>query len=486
MDSLLLLLNKHYDIQTLYGDFKHHINLGKLNPQILRGICDPSKLSNERLRGICDLQKLSNEELHDICDISKLHISHIFTEMSYLEKGKKVFDKLLSIEKSFTLDELNDINFTIMGSELKQYCLNRMILNNFPIDKLTVLLNMMKSVNYGTETWPYADISLYNPLITSCQKNRLDLVKILIEKYSADVNYTLRASDSTAIMYCNDNIDIIKYLYDKGANLATNHKHVNNYIKLETINLIQKWASEKNGQFVSKQENTNSQSKSDQVKYIEQSDQSRLVLLLNKLNNEMYPDKLLKTILSTQIFPETKSYSLELMKSIEFEKFSDFIQQSFLNNMIRDNLSTEIICILLDKMESVNYGNTSYGVNSTLDQDTINPLVYCCQSDRMDLVQLLVEKYNANIDYLVDDNQSAIMVIADGTHKNFIKITEYLYKKGASLYKYNAGRDVIEQFRYNLESNKDKKQLDILKEKYEKLQSDFDNLKSMFDINNCN
>jgi ankyrin repeat protein len=377
---------------------------------------------------------------------------------------------------------------------MKQYCLNRMILSDFSIDKLSVLLDKMNSVNYrdsyvdlSTLNPLIVDLSTLNPLIVSCANGKLDIVRLLIEKYNADIEY-LSSYGCTPIMYSVtfNHTDVTKYLYDKGAKLNTVHDSVYKYANPSMKKLLDEWESKK------QQKDGNIQSNSESEKQQKDfNDPLKLASLLNKLNNEKFSDEIIKKNFEL-IFPDKNSYSLELLKSIEFEKFSIHTQQYFLNWTIHTNISVEHICILLDKMKSVNYGDTSYNKYCFL-SNNINPLIYCCQIGIMDLVQLFVEKYNANIDYFLDNDKTAIKVIACGTTSNFKEITEYLYKKGARLptsckefLNYQAGWDIInkleKELHNNSESEKAKKQSDELKEKYEKLKSDFDNLKSMFDV----
>lgn len=150
-------------------------------------------------------------------------------------------------------------------------------------------------------------------------------------------------------------------------------------------------------------------------------------ILINELNSSavteiiaiIFPDKLISRL------------SVDNFKSIKFDEFDEKIRQIILNWLIINNVSTDKICVLLDKMESVNYGDGTYGFLSDSILTEVNPLIYCCKENKIDLVKLLVEKYNANIEYLSYWNTTAIMYSAQGNHK---EITKYLYNSGAKLY----------------------------------------------------
>ena len=135
-------------------------------------------------------------------------------------------------------------------------------------------------------------------------------------------------------------------------------------------------------------------------------------------------DSKIITVLNKLIIHPT--LSLEDLKSIEIEKFSDQIQQHLLGSMLTRGLSTDLICVILDKMRSVNYG----GLRSSKHRTTINPLIHCCSFKKFDLVKLLVEKYNADIEHLSYHKTTAIMYSAS---VDDVLITKYLYDLGARL-----------------------------------------------------
>ena len=159
----------------------------------------------------------------------------------------------------------------------------------------------------------------------------------------------------------------------------------------------------------------------DNIKLLQISDCSKLA-----------PDELDTLALNTneiELFQKMIQYlSLEDLKSIEFDKFSDQVKQSYLSIMLWNNIQTDMVCILLDQMKSVNYGK--YTTFSFSQRSEINPLRFCCYRGNFNLVKLLVEKYNADIEHPSGTDMTGIMWSARCGHK---EITSYLYDRGARL-----------------------------------------------------
>lgn len=131
-------------------------------------------------------------------------------------------------------------------------------------------------------------------------------------------------------------------------------------------------------------------------------------------------------ILQDLLTHPTHPLSLDDFKTINFEKFNRTVRYELLNHLLSHNYEASFISVLLGKMETVNYGNYCYNNKIYV----ANPLMYCCYLNRFDLVELLIEKHNADINYLSCDDKTAIMFSASAGYEN---ITEYLYKKGAIL-----------------------------------------------------
>lgn len=180
------------------------------------------------------------------------------------------------------------------------------------------------------------------------------------------------------------------------------------------------------------------------------------------------------------LFKDRNQISLEEFKTIEFKKFSNRVQQLCLNTMLLCYISTDYICLLLDQIESVNYG--SY---SDISVNNINPLMYCCRENRLDLVKLLVEKYQANIEYKSCHETTAIMFSAQQGH---IYITKYLYEKGAKLE--TSQRD-INSFatddilllikKWNKKKEAQNEEIISLQKKYDQLLSDYNLIKQKYE-----
>jgi len=205
---------------------------------------------------------------------------------------------------------------------------------------------------------------------------------------------------------------------------------------------------------------------------------------LSKLPLKKFPTLLTDeiAIAIVRIF-QNLNLSLEDLESIEFEKFSECVHQKYLMLMLRKNMSMDELCVVLDKMQSVNFG----------DRIGTNPLIYCCMEGQFDLVKLLVEKYSADIEYLSSNNTTPIMFSAQNNHQ---EITKYLYDKGAKLttelknvYEF-ATSDMIELFRkWEIEKTSQNKNNEVEKQSdydkmradYEKLQEEFKNMKESYE-----
>lgn len=114
---------------------------------------------------------------------------------------------------------------------------------------------------------------------------------------------------------------------------------------------------------------------------------------------------------------------LEEFQTIRFEEFTDTMQQQMLNLMLMRRAPLEATRLLLDRMQSINYGNSGY---STYEDN--NPLLFCCYNGLLDRVKLLVENYGADIEHMDFNGKTGIMLSAAN---GYLYIVEYLYKKGA-------------------------------------------------------
>lgn len=232
---------------------------------------------------------------------------------------------------------------------------------------------------------------------------------------------------------------------------------------------------------------------------------------LRKLSNDRLQNIVCPTNLSFKDFTDAISVSVEDQDKIEllliknspqkhFIYSSDFknnlgelAQRYCLNYLLKEDMTIDVDFLLLNKMKTVNYGVRSY--NGGGDLETINPLCLCCKEGYHDRVQLLVEKYNADIEYLADD-LTPIMYSARAGH---LEITSYLYNKGAKLTT-KLGKNIrnvttdsrilklvgeweCEEAHMNKQKDmeKDMEKYNEMKEKYDKLKSEFEKLKSTLD-----
>lgn len=453
MESLLKQLRNKYHLLDEQTIKEFNINLGKLSKETITRIFDPSTITR-----IFDPSNISTGILAEGCDISKLEVNEF---IEGLDLNNESFNSSITIFRSIveklSLEEMKSIEFEKFNDSLQRAYLYDMISNSISAEKICVLLDKMKSINYGGHIGVYKK-SDYNPLMFCCILGKMELVKLLIEKYNADIEYS-NYYTQTAIMFAaqKNHKEIVKYLYDKGANIKT----INQYATEEIINLIRQWESEKKSQI---------NLTSDLILIKEILDRHKTI------NTDHILRKILEGILS--------SISLENMKIIEFEKLGDDVQKYCLIYMMEKNFSREKICVLLDKMKSVNYGEY-HDYETIRNYSKINPLIFCCWSGKMDLVKLLVETYKADIELLSYNDTTAIMFAAQSYHPDIVK---YLYDKGAKLATktqnintfatVNGIKGLIEQW----ESEKKKaNEMKEKSEKYEKLKSELEKMKSTLD-----
>lgn len=142
-----------------------------------------------------------------------------------------------------------------------------------------------------------------------------------------------------------------------------------------------------------------------------------------------------KTIIKILLHLVQRAISPLTIENLQSLKFSndDSILQQIINAMLENNIETEKISVLLDQINDVNYGNSVSGLD-------MNPLLHGCHTGKLDLVRVLVEKYNADIE--THDNDSAIFVAMRQNHAN---IAKYLYYKGAKIIMNNENNDLIRE-----------------------------------------
>ena len=239
MESISKLICRDDRLKTNHGQ-DDLINLKKLNDATLLRIIDSSKLIT-----------LDNSALHKITDCSKLntttllHISAIDTD----EKAIKALKNLFSHPTlPPSLEEIKSIPFDQFSENLQHSCLGMMLIMNAQTDMISVLLDLMKSVNYGQcyGTTDCKNLFTINPLIHCCHIGRFDLVKLLIDKYAADIEHQ-SYNGMTAIMYStySGHREIMQYLYEMGARLETPTQNIINFATGSIKVLIEKWKADK-------------------------------------------------------------------------------------------------------------------------------------------------------------------------------------------------------------------------------------------------
>lgn len=362
---------------------------------------------NDILEQICNIEKLTPHEF--LTTITNNNPDHIIVEM---------FNTFIDRDDFVSKSNLKNIKFEIFNVHVRQYCLCRMIEKNYPIDHLCILLDKMNSINFGTTLTG----NNLNPLLHYAWKNNHSMIKLLIEKYNADINHR-SDDDETAILICarEGHIQLMWYLYGKGAKIHTTTRHITDYPSKNVSDLITIW-QENNYHFYEKE----LPKVESLVAYFSDPTKRRLHSDLTRLDDAT----LLKACISeTNLFQlfhtlvvNRSDLSLEYLQLIDFDKLNVDTRQYYLSAMLQTNHSIESILFFLDRVNTVNYGSSH--------EYSINPLIYCCYTNKYDLVKLLVEKYNANIDYPSQKNTTAIMYSAQ---QGNIEITKYLYDKGAKL-----------------------------------------------------
>ena len=222
---------------------------------------DLSKLNRQTLNRICNPTKLSINEFLDILDESRLPISLM---------NRILFDRIKTDDFEISLNDLKKIEFKKFSEEVLQSCLMFMIFTKMCTDKICVLLDNLKSVNFGREySYDYAkqatidygnsyfyqnnqkDIDLekiykFNPLIYCSKNGHFELVKLLIDKYNADIEHLSR-NNTTAIMFSAQmgHDEITKLLYYKGAKLYTHQHDISQYAESSLRSKIFDWRFDK-------------------------------------------------------------------------------------------------------------------------------------------------------------------------------------------------------------------------------------------------
>ena len=167
-----------------------------------------------------DLKKLNNDTLLRISESSKLtqeDFVHAFTADTD-DRVIKLLEKIIfDPDISVSLKDLKSIEFDKFSDSVHQNLMSSMLRRNSPRSIIYILLDKMRSVNYGKER-SYNEL---NPLIHCCLNGKFALVRSLVERYGADIEYSV--INLTPIMFSAKMgyKKITKYLYNRGALIDT-------------------------------------------------------------------------------------------------------------------------------------------------------------------------------------------------------------------------------------------------------------------------
>lgn len=238
-------------------------------------------------------------------------------------------------------------------------------------EHICFLMDKMDSVNFG-HTLTGSNLS---PLLHYASKDNQDMVKILIEKYKADINH-LSENDETAILICacEGYSELMWYLAKKGAN------HITDYPNKYVEDLVWFW-----------QEENGTRPKHTKAESLARLSFAKDIIREMKLKLHTDPTRLDDTTLQKTcssmiecfraLVANKSDLTLEDLKLINFDKFDEKTRQQFLNEMLDSNQTIENISVFLDKVTTVNYGHNSCE----------NPLIHCCVNNKFELVKLLVD-----------------------------------------------------------------------------------------------
>lgn len=110
--------------------------------------------------------------------------------------------------------------------------------------------------------------------------------------------------------------------------------------------------------------------------------------------------------------------------SIGFKQFYETLQQQCLNTALRYTFPGTYI--VLNNVKDINYGNYCRFDKEHL----LNPLLYCSENGKSELVQYLVNYRNANVNHVGIGDMTAIMYAVKNDYRD---ITTFLFNKGAKL-----------------------------------------------------
>lgn len=196
---------------------------------------------------IIDLSNLDKQTLIKICDVTKLTDQDLAIISQKVKKNNQCFSLFREIYKCLILDPVNPLNYqnidySQFSIDEKQKMLYVMLENYISSDKICCLLqNMIGSVDFDMNMGFFQ-----TPLINCIYNERFDLVKLLIETCHADINRSSYNGFRPIICSAEiGNLEITKYLYDKGAETNLECRDLKQITKPEIREMISKWEKDK-------------------------------------------------------------------------------------------------------------------------------------------------------------------------------------------------------------------------------------------------
>ena len=244
---------------------------------LIRLICksDHSQSIQNEIANLLDLTRLNNTQLVRISDVSKLTAEE-FESIIIIDTDEKIIALLKKLIEHpthpITLEDLKSLEFNRFSDVVLQSCVGRMLESNIQSDLICVVLDQMKSVNYGKYAGGYCRDFEINPLIHCCYDNKFDLVKLLVERYGADIEYrSASGKNSIMISSTQGNVEITKYLYDLGAQLqiktTTIVRDIKDCASEPIMDMITKWEQQRTSSCKEmKLENDKIKSENDKIK----------------------------------------------------------------------------------------------------------------------------------------------------------------------------------------------------------------------------
>ena len=186
---------------------------------------------------------------------------------------------------------------------------------------------------------------------------------------------------------------------------------------------------------------------------------TNIIFILNIININDIPIKNMINTIKNVIFKRCHKISFDNFKSIDFDGFSQDLLRACVTMSILFDIDIDKFCFILNKLKFINYGDSLDGINEYPD---INPLISAAQLGNLNMIKILVENYNADINYKSSKGLTAVTIVA---HSNCKKITNYLLdiqKKREKIIDLNKIHEKFKIVQQNIDGlEKDLKEFDI-------------------------